>query len=354
MRTVKPFACCLLALSFVIVLAPRAEAWGFPGHRIIVRVAFKRLSTTAQARIGALLGGEPLTSAVTWPDIVANDGTMPETYRWHFVDIPTDEDRYDKTRDCALTSEGDCVIRALERCRTTLTTSGHSAPERRNAFSWLIHFYGDIHQPLHCAERNGDEGGNGVIITWFGSATYDGKKRKLHKAWDNFAIERTGKSENAYVAKLLDRIEHMPEAEREAMENGTLVEWAEDGHDIAVEKVYGKLPPPNASGVYELEKDYYENAIGVIDDQLVKAIVRLEHELEEIFGGSVPSPGPSPQGLMAGAAPGALTRVYFNAVGGQAYHRRTCRFVGPSSSRTTIGAARRRGLAACRVCDPPE
>ena len=49
----------------------------------------------------------------------------------------------------------------------------------------LIHFMGDVHQPLHCSDRytkdkpHGDKGGND-----FATKSHD-KAKELHAVWDN-------------------------------------------------------------------------------------------------------------------------------------------------------------------------
>jgi len=53
------------------------------------------------------------------------------------------------------------------------------------ALRLLIHYYGDIHQPLHCSDRytkeypKGDKGGNAFIVKNHYSAP------ELHAVWDN-------------------------------------------------------------------------------------------------------------------------------------------------------------------------
>ncbi len=68
----------------------------------------------------ALLGSEDFVAAATWADEIRSQ--RPETYNWHFVDIPFGEMKYDAARDCKPTPQGDCAIAQLERARKDLPT----------------------------------------------------------------------------------------------------------------------------------------------------------------------------------------------------------------------------------------
>src|SRR5689334_9679811 len=77
----------------------QALAWGQEGHSIIAEVAQHRFSPAGAAEVARLLGqGRSLASVSSWADDVRDQ--RPETYNWHFVDIPLAEDRYKPERDC--------------------------------------------------------------------------------------------------------------------------------------------------------------------------------------------------------------------------------------------------------------
>jgi len=54
--------------------------------------------------------------------------------------------------------------------------------ERQTALKFLIHFFGDITQPLHCEAL--DVGGNTIDVTWNGAST------NLHAVWDTPSMFR--------------------------------------------------------------------------------------------------------------------------------------------------------------------
>jgi hypothetical protein len=82
----------------------------------------------------------------------------PETYNWHFVDIPLAETRYEAAKHCKPSERGDCVVAELDRLRRDLQCAPTDG-QKRDALRYVVHFIGDIHQPLHTV----DEGRGGMM-----------------------------------------------------------------------------------------------------------------------------------------------------------------------------------------------
>ena len=285
-----------LVLCLVALAPARAAAWGGEGHRITARVAWAKVRQTTRNRILSILGGSgSLEQAATWPDtLYGNPEQWGYTFRWHFADIPTDSDhRYLASRDCVKESEGDCVINAIARERATLAGGGSSASQRRNALRFLIHFVGDLHQPLHCAEDNRDEGGNLKPVCFFGVCwDSSGKNKNLHMTWDKLMIQHTGINEDDYVDRIVARIDQMSQSELSAIRAGDPVAWAEAAHALAVANAYGPLPAPRRKlntkknryyNYYMLGQEYHDRNIGHVDGQLLKGGVRLAAILDEVL-----------------------------------------------------------------------
>ena len=70
-----------------------------------------------------------------------------------------------------------------------------SADARAEALRFLIHFMGDLHQPLHVGDNN-DRGGNQRVVYLEGDST------NLHAVWDGKILERAGVTEAVYLAQL--------------------------------------------------------------------------------------------------------------------------------------------------------
>lgn len=277
-----------LALTFLLLPAT-ALAWGEQGHRIVATLAASRLTPAAKAEVAELLAPEPrgrtLAAVSMWADAV-RFRQYPETYRWHFVNIPLARDRYDPARDCRpLPGKGDCVIAALGRMRDVLADRGRRPAERAEALKFVVHLAADLHQPLHVAERDGDGGGNAVRVRWMGEWERGGRGRRpwtLHAVWDSGLIRETGRSATAYVRHLETSL--AAEDER-ALARGGIVDWAMEAHAVARAEVYrdaaGRALPARGA---RLGRDYFTARIGAVDRQLARAGVRLARLLNDALG----------------------------------------------------------------------
>jgi hypothetical protein len=122
-----------------------------------------------------------------------------------------------------------------------------------------------MHQPLH-DEDNNDKGGNAVPVHLMGRAT------NLHAAWDSGILTANSETEDQYFNDLQQKLKA---ADTTSIKQGTLTQWAEASHQLAKLDAY-HLPPSN-----DLGTAYVHNNIGVIEDQILKAAVRLAMILNE-------------------------------------------------------------------------
>ena len=261
-------------ILFAIAMAPGAvapvSAWGAIGHRVVARIAWALMTPTARTQAATLLDGgqDAFVAAGTWADDVRS--TRPETYNWHFVDIPVDQPRYDAKRDCPPTEKGDCVIAEIARARVELIETGRSIPLRGEALKFLIHFVGDLHQPLHAID-NHDRGGNDVKVAALRGE--EGRATNLHSAWDTGLINLSTETEAARAERLLAD----PQARPPAVDLD-VVKWAEESHDVGVNAVYRypsfSLTGPGADPIV-LDEAYRKAATSTIDARLALAGARL-------------------------------------------------------------------------------
>mgnify|MGYP000952893475 CR=1 FL=1 len=279
----------LLAAGVLVAGSSRSSAWWDDGHAIVAKVAADRLTPHAKAAVKEILKNDPtgqtLVAVSGWADTVRRT-PMPETYNWHFVDIPLDAQppTYDAARDCQPTPKGDCVVAALDRLVITLKDPTASPTERAQALKFITHFVGDLHQPLHCAERNHDAGGNDVRVTFFGathqSPPFQTSPWNLHAVWDGGMIDQTGRSRTAYVKYLKDWIATQNAV---VIASGSFVDWANETHAQAVDHAYrtanGSKAFPASGG--KVGQKYQSANIKVVDQQLAKAGVRLAKVLND-------------------------------------------------------------------------
>ena len=263
---------CLIAIFFVLHTPAPAAAWGAAGHSIVAELAERRLSREAIAGIETLLGGEiSLASISSWADAVQM--LRPETRGWHFVNIPFGEKAYSEPRDCSGGEDKLCVVSAIKRFSLALADGSKSRDEKVEALKFLVHFIADIHQPLHCADRN-DAGGSRLTVRFFGQET------NLHMLWDVGLIER----QTFYWGEYVDRLEKewIPANDVAELSAGTPEEWASRSHELAISVAYKNTAPD-----VNLTEAYFESARPVVDRQLATAGVRLARVLNEIWAQGV-------------------------------------------------------------------
>ena len=223
-------------------------------------------------------GGEDMFLAgSTWPDEVRSN--RPDTYNWHFVDIPVGETHYDAARDCKATDRGDCIIAEIARARAELTDSSRSAELKAESLKFLIHFVGDLHQPLHAVDDH-DRGGNDVKVSALGGD--GGRATNLHAVWDTGLIAMSTETEAARAARLLDDLKAHP-----VDVSLDVVKWAEESHDVALRVAY-HYPSFSPSGPplepVTLDSAYRAAAGAAIDRQLERGGARLAALLNALLG----------------------------------------------------------------------
>jgi S1/P1 nuclease len=165
--------------------------WGAGGHMMVAFIALPRLNPTAKANATRLLSipinpcdvtnrSKDFVNAAHWADDVRPNLGFEFAPDLHFVDFPFSSDNTPLPNDLPKPQN---VIKALEHYVEVLKTSIDSN-EQAEALRFVIHFVGDIHQPLHCASKvdsshhEGDLGGNLLHIR------VGGQSRKLHNYWD--------------------------------------------------------------------------------------------------------------------------------------------------------------------------
>lgn len=257
------------ALAVTILLAgllgpSTAWGWGREGHRIVALIAADRLTPAARSQVAALLGSGArgaMETASTWADEIRDE--RPQTARWHYVDIEISAKGYDAARDCP---EGDCVVAQIPKDERLLADRRLSGPVRAQALRFLIHFVGDIHQPLHCADHH-DRGGNSVEVELGAEET------NLHSVWDTAIVSGLGDDPRTVAAELNGQI---TPREARAWRRGGPVNWADESFAIAKRDIYGPLRAAGATaGPIQLPDDYVLRERPLVAEQLEKAGVRL-------------------------------------------------------------------------------
>lgn len=201
----------LLVLLLILLLPAPALAWSALGHRLVGELAERQLDPDVRQEIRALLAGEPepsLAGVATWADELRGTDRGRATARWHYVNFPTGTCDYVPARDCP---DGDCVIGAIERQRAILADRSQPTAARRDALKFVVHFVGDVHQPMHAGNR-GDKGGNDFQISLRTPIEPEAYARdryrdgvmgtNLHAVWDYYVLRSLGLELPAYAKRL--------------------------------------------------------------------------------------------------------------------------------------------------------
>lgn len=259
-------------------------AWGAVGHKTIAFIAEDHLQPAARRAVEEILGpGQDLASVSTWADSIV--GLRPETAPWHFFNLSVrqPQGQYDIADVCR---NHDCVVDQIEKDCGILAQRFASRRDKREALKFLVHFVGDVHQPLHCADDK-DRGGN---EKWFRYHGPGGRFRhftwvNLHGFWDNL-LEPKAKENPRRLAYHLER-QISPEDEK-AWARGRAADWAYESFSIAKNDIYNELPEGpllerNRWG-RDLPGDYDSGKMRQIADrQLEKAGIRLACLLNNLF-----------------------------------------------------------------------
>lgn len=241
-------------------------------------IARSHLTAIARTHLRELLGNDDLAAIANWADGIKPE--RPETAGWHFVDIPRDAPGFVQARDCyrpdrqhGLIAENhhNCVVDRIKIFSELLGDRNASREKRAEALKFLVHFVGDVHQPMHAIAEA--RGGNEIHVIEFGSAECGSRPCNLHFAWDMGLIEHSRRSEGDYdqaLEKLIVRENLLSRAD------STPENWANESFRVA------KQVWVNEGGA--VDEAYYGRNIHIVDEQLALAGLRLARMLNQSLG----------------------------------------------------------------------
>ena len=323
----KPSSRIFLLLALVLSFQSLSFGWGCSGHQIVALIAERQLNPAAFSAVQALLkdtdiyNGLKRFCAATDLGLMASYASWADDYRdqdkttapWHFWDIPLNE--LARPKGTEFCDEG-CVIKALQVQIDILKSPTAAKPDKAKALAFVIHFVGDLHQPLHVISNN-DRGGNCVPVTFFGRPTLErgagsgNFSPNLHGVWDTDLLEQQGRIRKLthdddvywFVNSIFgDFEEQVPVWSHEKVD---ILEWAIESHRLARLSSYGRLPhhitpeaPVNVDtcnddnqishrmlDLHESIGKRYATAVGpVIEEQLARAGTRLAVILNDALG----------------------------------------------------------------------
>ncbi|EPS42307.1 hypothetical protein H072_3732 [Dactylellina haptotyla CBS 200.50] len=273
------------------VLAPASvTAWGFYGHKTVALLASRYLLPDTAVFVRTYLyKDQSIMDAAVWADRYAHIPLGRYSKTWHYIDAqdnPPDQCGVQYNRDCAINGGG-CVVSALVNMTARIQDADLPWPQRAQALRFILHFLGDIHQPLHTEHKL--RGGNSIHVKFHHQDT------NLHSIWDSRIIEAargkpTERGIIGFANELQDRIEGGEYAAFTEHWRGCLnitdaetcsVSWANDANELICSYVL----KDDVEGK-ELSGEYAAGAVPLIEKQVAMAGYRLAGWLNMIVTGT--------------------------------------------------------------------
>lgn len=269
------------------MIASASFGWGGLGHRTTGHIAEAALTPQARQAVRTLLRGATLADVSTWADAIKSDPTYGHVSWYHFEKLE-DGDRYVNHLQ-ALPPDQRAkggLMQALLVSERTLESATESWGEKDAALRFLVHFIGDLHQPMHSG-RPDDKGGLRVPVRW------GERDSNLHSVWDSgmiltahaplFANQPVNADWSAiyarYLVENLSRRVQLPPATRHNPES-----WLNESM-VFRNAAYNPEHTTNSA-------NYEKSQIQVVDWRVYTAGLRIADTINRIFAGQ---PMPSVQ-----------------------------------------------------------
>ncbi len=281
----KFLAVTAVALASVV---PSAFAWGTLGHNTIAYVAQDFVSSSTRAFAQAVLNDTSssyLANIATWADSYRTTAAGKFSAPYHYIDAndsPPSTCNVDFNRDCGA---GGCVVSAISNYTQRLGDGRYSDANHKQALEFLVHFLGDVTQPLH--DEAYQTGGNGV------SVTFDGKSTNLHHIWDTEMPEKLrGGNTLTYARSWATDLSNSIKSGSYSSQKSSWLDGTDindtQGSGLAWATDANKYVCSNALRNYsgDLGGQYYQDNIGIVQLQVAKAGYRLAAWLNLIHDGN--------------------------------------------------------------------
>jgi hypothetical protein len=274
----------LLAL---FTASPAAAYWEY-GHQSVASVAWAQMHPETRRAVARLLAqGRSLDTptcpvatieeASIWADCIKPLGErFTYAYSWHYQNVDICKP-FDLKAPC---KDGNCVSAQIERNARLLADPQVPQREKLIALAFLVHFVGDLHQPMHAGDH-GDLGGNKVPVSY----GVIGGRTNLHSIWDGWLAERAITTPPSGAAALLAEI---PSRERSAIAAGTVEEWSREYWAKARNLAYTTInadpcgPPPTQRPT--LTEAQIQALIPAVRRNVVEGGIRLARLLDDALG----------------------------------------------------------------------
>lgn len=283
-------------VSFVAIVSvlPHASAWGTLGHETVAYIAQNFVASSTASWCQSILADTSssyLANYATWADSYRYTSAGKFSAPFHFIDAndsPPSSCSVNYDRDCGATG---CVVSAIQNYTQRVQDGRLSQAHQQEALKFIIHFLGDVTQPLH--DEALEVGGNDIAVT------FDGVQTNLHHIWDTDmlmhlrGLPTTGtpalSDAQSWANDLTNEINSgMYSSAKDSWlsssdisdSQSSGVAWATDANSQVCSTVLkgGEASVEN----HELNGSYYQAAYPVFQEQIAKAGYRLAAWLDDI------------------------------------------------------------------------
>ena len=286
-------------LAAILAISTNAFAWDPAGHMLVDQIAWTQAKPEVRARVEELAktlentwnNSQPynFVTAGCWMDDMRSKNGY-EWSKWHYVNIPWTADG-----TAFALPEPPHVVWAIGESLKTLAASETAPAKASEALAMVMHFVGDVHQPLHATERD-DRGGNGVFISGVPfTDLWPSTKANLHAYWDKafrfdnadgkiaelwqcpLTTNRPNNADAGVIAEQAAKIMEKYPAASLAAEIAQMdpAEWARESHRLGCVSAYPPGFEPSDHHVVELTGDFAAKSRAIAERQIALAGYRL-------------------------------------------------------------------------------
>jgi len=242
-------------------------AWGMEGHRIVGQIADSYLTSKARLSLHQILGNESIAMASNWADFIKSDTSFKYLNDWHYINLK-DGLTYTAVKSQLASDTSADVYTKINFLVKQLKNKQLPKDKQVLYLRLLIHFVGDVHQPMHVS-REEDLGGNKIKVMWFSQFA------NLHSIWDESLINYQQLSYTEYTKA----INYTTPAQRLTWQKQPISQWVFESYEIA-QKLYKEIKQPDQKLGFRYNFDHVQT----LNEQLLKGGVRLAGLLNEIYG----------------------------------------------------------------------
>ena len=285
----------LAGLLALLGLASPAQAYWEYGHESVSRIAWEQMRPDTRRQVAALLRQGRLLEtrdcpvatieqASVWADCIKPLGDrFAYVYSWHYQNVDVCKPFNLK----AACKDGNCVSAQIERNARLLADRSVPTRERLMALALLVHFMGDLHQPMHAGDHQ-DLGGNKVAANY---GIVSGRAN-LHSIWDGWLAERAISTPPSGPSAILAQT---PTAERVRIATGTVEDWSREiwgkARDLAYKTLVGDPCGPGPVERPTLTEEQVRQLIPDVRTDVLEGGIRLARLIDDALGPEHKAPG---------------------------------------------------------------